>query len=178
MSKGLVFGKFPAVVVSYDAAKRECVIKTPTGEEVAAEIEYPIGDKSANGHTTEIEILAGDKVWCEYIQGDPRRALITGWRNPKTGNSSGTRRFHHANIELVAEAAIRLIVGGSTVVIDPSTIALVASAIQTQGTFSGKGDMAIEGAFESSGDVVAGGTSTKKHKHFVPAQGADSDIAK
>lgn len=177
-SNGLVFGKFPAVITKYDPGSRECMIKTPVGDEVDAEIEYPIGDKSANGYATEIEILPGDKVWCEFIQGDTRRALITGWRNPKTGNSSGTRRWHHANIELVADSTINLIVGGSTIKIDQSTIALVAAAISTQGAFSGTGNMSIQGAVESSDDVVAGGVSVQGHKHFVPKEGADSEAAK
>lgn len=118
-SKGLIFGKFPAVVVSYSASSRECVIKTPAGDEVGAEIEYPLGDDSQQ---TEIKITAGDKVWCEFIQGDTRRALITGYRNPKKGNSAGTRKWAHDNIVLNAGSSIRLIVGGTTVEIDGSDL--------------------------------------------------------
>lgn len=177
-NNGLMFGKFPAIVLSYNSATRECVIQTPVGDQVDAEIEYPIGDKSANGHVTEIEILPGDKVWCEFIQGDTRRALITGWRNPKTGNSSGTRRWHHANIELVADSTINLIVGGSTITIDPSTIALVAAAISTQGAFTGTGNMSIEGSVGSSGDVVAGGISLMKHTHTEQGDGKDVSLPK
>ncbi|MBK5646837.1 hypothetical protein [Acinetobacter proteolyticus] len=108
---GLIYGKFPAEIVSYNGGTRECVIKTPVGDEIDAEIEYPIGDNSRN---TEISISKGDKVWCEYIQGDTRRALITGWRNPKKGNSTGTRTFSHANIVLNAKSSIKCIVGGMT----------------------------------------------------------------
>ncbi len=177
-NNGLMFGKFPAIISSYNSASRECMIKTPVGDEIEAEIEYPIGDKSANGYVTEIEILAGDKVWCEFIQGDTRRALITGWRNPKIGNSTGTRRWHHANIELVADATIKLVVSGSTITIDPSTIALVAAAISTQGAFSGTGNMAIEGSVDSSGDVVAGGISLMGHTHTEQGDGKDVSTPK
>lgn len=177
-NNGLMFGKFPAVIKSYNASSRECVIQTPVGDEVDAEIEYPIGDKSANGHATEIEILAGDKVWCEFIQGDTRRALITGYRNPKTGNSTGTRRWHHDSIELVADATIKLVVGGSTMTIDSGTIALIASEIVTQGAFSGTGNMAIEGAINSSGDVVAGGISIQGHTHTEQGDGNDVSTPK
>lgn len=118
-NNGLMFGKFPAVVSSYSASTRECVIKTPVGDEIDAEIEYPIGDDSSN---TEIKISAGDKVWCEFIQGDTRRALITGYRNPKKGNSSGTRSFNHANIELNAGSSIKCVVGGMTFLITGSDV--------------------------------------------------------
>lgn len=118
-SNGLVFGKFPAVITKYDPGSRECMIKTPVGDEVDAEIEYPIGD---NSKETEIQISAGDKVWCEFIQGDTRRALITGWRNPKIGNSSGTRKWKHANIELNAGSSIKCIVGGMTFLITASDV--------------------------------------------------------
>lgn len=118
-SNGLWHGKFPAVVKSYNAATRECIIQTPTGDQVDAEIEYPIGDNSAN---TEIKIVAGDKVWCEFIQGDTRRALITGYRNPKNGNSSGKRRWSHANIELNASSSIKCVVGGMTLEISSSDV--------------------------------------------------------
>lgn len=116
---GLIYGKFPAVVKSYNGSTRECIIQTPTNGDVDAEIQYPIGDNST---FTEIQINAGDKVWCEFIQGDTRRALITGWRNPKAGNSSGTRAWKHESILLRAEVGIKLIVGGMTLDITPSDV--------------------------------------------------------
>lgn len=116
---GLVFGKFPGVIKSYNPDTRECIIQTPTGDAVDAEIEYPIGDISA---VTEIKISKGDKVWCEYIQGDTRRALITGYRNPKSGNSAGTRKWNHANFVLHAESSIKLQVEGLTLEITSSDV--------------------------------------------------------
>lgn len=115
----MIYGKFPAVIKSYNPNTRECIIQSHTGDEIDAEIEYPIGDDSK---ITEIKIEAGDKVWCEFIQGDTRRALITGWRNPKSGNSSGTRKWNHANIELNAGQSIKLIVGGMTLLITSSDV--------------------------------------------------------
>ena len=97
--------------MSYTASTRECTIQTPVGDEIDAEIEYPIGDSSSS---TEIKISKGDHVWCEFIQGDTRRALITGYRNPKKGNSSGTRKWNHANILLNAQTNIKCVVGGMT----------------------------------------------------------------
>lgn len=163
-NNGLMYGKFPAVVKSYDAASRECIIQTPVGDEIEAEIEYSIGDNSYN---TEIEIHAGDKVWCEFIQGDTRRALITGWRNPKKGNSVGTRHWQHANIELVATASIKLIVGGSLVELTPAAINLIASALNMSGA------VGVTGGITSSGDVVAGGISATGHTHTEQGDGND-----
>lgn len=147
---GLLTGKWPAEVVSYDADSRTCAVIIPgqtDGAEtpLVAEIEYPIGDKSRHANMTEIEILPGDMVWVEFIQGDPRFPLITGWRNPTRGNSKDWRRWHHANIELLIDGQMRTIsqgtiveeaatsitlkVGGSTIVIDGGSITLTAGSI-------------------------------------------------
>lgn len=147
---GLLAGKWPAVIALYDPDSRTCVITIPgqtdgAEGELIAEIEYPIGDKSRHATMTEIEILPGDLVWVEFIQGDPRYPLITGWRNPTIGNSKDWRRWHHANIELLidsemrtvsqgtiyeeAKTSITLKVGGSTLVMDGSSITLTSGTI-------------------------------------------------
>ena len=147
---GLLSGKWPAVIESYDGASRTCTVNIPgitDGAEsgLIAEIEYPIGDKSRHETMTEIEILGGDKVWVEFIQGDPRYPLITGWRNPTVGNDTGWRRWHHANMQLLTDAEMRLQSGGlvhvsakdsitlqvgsSTVTLTPGDITQLASMI-------------------------------------------------
>ena len=108
---GLLYGKWPAVVTAYDQDSRTCEIEIPGQTDgsqlrMIAEIEYPIGDKSRHATMTEIEILPGDLVWIEFIQGDPRYPLITGWRNPTQGNSKDWRRWHHKNIEILADNLI------------------------------------------------------------------------
>lgn len=175
---GKLAGKYPAIVKSYNAQKRTCMVEIPSvtdnsEAQLEAEIEYSLGDKSANGTLTEIEILAGDKVWCEFIQGDPRNPIITGYRNPRVGNSVGTRRWHHANIELLSDGVvlikaaqkITLQVGGSTLTVDPSTIALIASAITNQGAMTSKGNMKLQGGIEATDDIKSGGISTQNHDH-------------
>ena len=140
---GLLAGKWPAVVTRYDPDSRTCAItiagQTDGAEgELIAEIEYPVGDKSRHATMTEIEILPGDPVWVEFIQGDPRYPLITGWRNPTVGNSKGWRRWHHANIELLADGQMRLIagesillqVGGSTITLTAADIVALAGTIK------------------------------------------------
>ncbi len=102
-------GRYPAVVDSYDADQRLCRVSIPgitTGADVLplAEIEYPVGDKASHGeYATEIEMLVGSLVWVAFIGGDARYPIITGGRNPRTGNDTEWRRYHHANIELVAD---------------------------------------------------------------------------
>ena len=103
----------PATIDSYDPATRECRVRIEgrtdgSNKLPIAEILYPIGDKSKAGnseHDTEIEIIEGDKVWVDFLgtQGDRRYPIIVGWRNETSGNSDGWRRFHHENIELIAE---------------------------------------------------------------------------
>lgn len=111
-------GRYPAIVDSYDGPTRTCRVQIPgitDGGDVmpVAEIEYPIGDKSKGQLFTEIEILAGDTVWVSFIGGDPRFPIITGWRNPSVGNDVDWRRFHHANMELLADELVKIISGGN-----------------------------------------------------------------
>ena len=71
MDYGLMPGRYPAIVKSYNQARRTCRIEIPgltDGGDVLpeAEIEYPIGDKSRVGaNETEIEITPGDTVWVD-----------------------------------------------------------------------------------------------------------------
>jgi hypothetical protein len=132
--------RVPGIVRSYDAARRECRVEIPgitAGAETfpLAEIEYPIGDKSRNGaHATEIEILPGDHVWLAFEGGDPRFPIITGFRNPRTGNSIGWRYWHHANIELNADSEMLLKAGAKiTLQVGSSTIVITSDGIKANG---------------------------------------------
>ena len=135
MDYGLMPGRYPAIVKSYNQARRTCRIEIPgltDGGDVLpeAEIEYSIGDKSrAGANETEIEITPGDTVWVAFIGGDPRYPIITGYRNPQSGNSADWRRWHHANIELIADAEMRLVVGGTSVVITPAGITITTPSL-------------------------------------------------
>lgn len=136
---GFLSGRIPAVVKSYNAIKRTCRVEIPGLTDGAdtlpeAEIEYPIGDKSPNGEfTTEIEILTGELVWISFINGDTRYPIITGWRNPQTNNSVDWRRWHHKNIELLADEEIHLKVGSSEITIKPSEITIKTNALNIIG---------------------------------------------
>jgi len=135
MEYGFMPGRYPAIVRSYDQARRTCRIEIPgltDGGDVLpeAEIEYAIGDKSRVGQfETEIEILPGDTVWIAFIGGDPRYPIITGYRNPQAGNSTDWRRWHHPNIEMLADSILRLAVGSSEIVMTPDDITIRAKFI-------------------------------------------------
>ncbi|PIQ55379.1 MAG: hypothetical protein COW02_03475 [Comamonadaceae bacterium CG12_big_fil_rev_8_21_14_0_65_59_15] len=128
-------GRYPAIVKTYDQARRTCRIEIPGLTEGAdvlpeAELEYPIGDKSRAGvNPTEIEITPGDTVWVAFIGGDARYPIITGWRNPQAGNSVDWRRFHHKNMEFLADGTMRLTVGASEIILTPSGITMNAPRI-------------------------------------------------
>lgn len=171
---GLMVGKYPAVVQSYSAASRECRVHIPgltDGGDVGllAEIEYPIGDRSKGQNPTEIEILEGDLIWVEFEAGDPSKPIITGWRNATSGNSVGWRRWHHANIELLAEQVMNLIAKGAitiksdvSVTVDtPETICTGNLTVQKQLTYLG--GMSGSGG---SGAAFEGGSITHNGKRI------------
>lgn len=125
-------GRYPAIVKSYDQVTRTCRVEIPgisSGGDslLLAEIEYPIGDKSRLGvWQTELEILPEDTVWVAFINNDSRYPIITGYRNPQINNSVDWRRWHHMNMESVADNELRLVVGNSTAVMVPTKITLTA----------------------------------------------------
>jgi len=137
---GVMPGRYPAIVKTYDPARRTCRVEIPgltDGGDVLpeAELEYPIGEKSrAGANATEIEVLPGDTVWVAFIGGDSRYPIITGWRNPMAGSSTGWRRFHHANVELLAEAVMRLIAGGDVLLQAGGTLTIKAPHVAIEST--------------------------------------------
>lgn len=186
--------KYPAVVMSYDANTRLAKIKLEPLDDGAdtqleAELLYPLGDKS----NTAIEVLAGDFVWVEFEQGDPRYPIIVGYRNKRTGNDDLTRRYHHHdNFEILADNLIK-IKGNVKVIVESATVEVIAttvnvtasntnitSLVNITGNTSITGNLAVAGAISgtggsgasiagnvtvSSGDVVADGKSLKTHTH-------------
>lgn len=200
MEYGLMPGRYPAIVKTYNQARRTCRIEIPgltDGGDVLpeAEIEYPIGDKSRAGtNTTEIEITPGDTVWVAFIGGDPRYPIITGYRNPQSGNSADWRRWHHANMELLADTLMKLIAGGDVLIKSGTHVTVQAPSITLdapQTTCTGKltvnglltykggmagsggsgaaasiqGNVQVEGNINASGSVMDGGGNSNHHSH-------------
>lgn len=197
MEYGVMPGRYPATVKSYSPARRTCRVEIPgltEGGDVMpeAEIEYAIGDKSrAGANSTEIDITPGDTVWVAFIGGDARYPIITGWRNPQAGNSTDWRRWHHKNIELLADAVMNLVAGGDVLIKSGTHVTVqaplitldapqttctgaltVAGALSYQSGMSGAGGAAITG-----GDITADGLSLKKHHHTEQGDGDATSAA-
>lgn len=161
----------PAVVVSYTAKAKTCEIQLPgltdgAGAHLICEIELAIGDR---GEDTEIRIKPGDKIWVDFINGDARYPIMTGFRAQQDVNMVGTRHWEHANftinaddtILLTAGKSIKLQVGGSTFELTPETIAQIASA----NTIKGPVD-------QTGGDIKSDGISVQTHTHIEQGDGA------
>ena len=166
MDYGSLPGRYPALVRSYDPDRRTCRIEilglTDGGDVMPeAEIEYPVGDKSRQGFcATEIEILPGDAVWVSFIGGDPRYPVLTGYRNPQTGNSNGWRRWHHANIELLADQVMNHIAGGDILLKSGSRVTVQAPSITLdapQTTCTGK--LTVKGLLTYTSGMAGSGNS-------------------
>lgn len=166
MSRGNLIGKYPAIIKSYDPDSRTCLVFIPSITEgdgdLRAEIEYPIGDRSRN---TEIRILKNDHVWCEFIQGDPRYPIITGFRNPLVGNSNGVRHWEHDNIEIVADSKITLTVGGTSLTLTAQEIMGIAGKIGLQGSLVASGGATLSGGLGVNGGAKIDGIEFGQHYH-------------
>ena len=113
----------PGFVESYDPATKLARVRIPgvtDGGEVFPEamFSYPIGDKSEH---TDIRVLVGDRVWLDFVNGDARFPIITGFRPKETDNAIDWRRLHHANIELQADTDMRLLATAAKVFISAGT---------------------------------------------------------
>jgi len=197
----MMFGKYPAVVMSYDGITRLAKVKLEPLDDGAdtvldAELLYPLGDKS----NTAIEVLANDAVWVEFEAGDPRYPIIVGYRNKRESNDDSTRRYHHhGSFEILADNIIKIkgdvkvIVESETVEVNATTVTVTAintnitSLVNITGNTSITGNLAVAGAISgtggsgatiagdvtvSSGDVVADGKSLKAHTHPYTDNGA------
>jgi hypothetical protein len=182
MEYGSLPGRYPALVRSYDQERRTCRIEIPgltDGGDVMpeAEIEYPVGDKSrSSSFPTEIEILSSDAVWVSFIGGDPRYPVITGYRNPQTGNAKDWRRWHHANIELLADQVMNLIAQGDVLVKSGSHVTVQAPSVTInapQTTCTGK--LTVNGLLTYTSGMAGSGNSGSGASETPPAPGGTLD---
>jgi hypothetical protein len=180
----MMFGKYPAVVMSYDGGTRLAKVKLEPLDEGAdtaldAELLYPLGDKS----NTAIEVLANDPVWVEFEAGDPRYPIIVGYRNKREGNDDTTRCYHHhGNFELKADQEflieagqkITLKVAGSLLEMDGDMIKMTTplTTFETSlATFSQLVNvlamLSANGGLTGVGNTAfSGGTMTHNGKNF------------
>lgn len=163
----------PGFVESYDQGTRLCRVRIPgltDGADVfpQAMLCYPIGDKSEH---TDIRILAGDRVWLDFVNGDPRFPIIVGFRPKETDNAIAWRRLHHQNIELQADSDIKVLATGGTVEVlsngqtkvTASEVLIVAPVIKLQGPVQALQGLAVTGALTNNGVNVG---STHSHNEL------------
>lgn len=174
-----ILGKWPGVVKTYDAGKRTATVEVPGITDGSKELPeavfcYDIGDRSLYAdpkRQTEVEVLAGDLVWLEFEAGDPRFPIIVGYRTPRQGNSTGWRRWHHANIEMTAEGT--MILNATDLVINTTTttingVTTVNGDTTVNGQIALNGDTAIQGSLTNNGTNVG-----SSHTHTEQGDGAD-----
>lgn len=175
------YGTHPAVIQSYDPAKKTCMVEIPgitDGGTVEAEISFPVGDKSEH---TDIRILPGDRCWVEFVGGDARYPLIIGFRPKHTGNVVDYRRWHHKHIEtdadetqkhtagttyrIEATESATVIVGSTEIFLEPNKITQTVGS--TVITIEGSKVTIVAGGqtatfdsfgFKTTGDVMGGST--------------------
>lgn len=182
--------KHPGFIRSVDRDRREVRVEIPpftdgAAEWPIAEIEYPIGDDSRN---TEIRLVKDCPVYVEFLAGDPRRPLITGYRNPNTGNEVGTRRWAHDNFEINADKVftvnagekIALVVGSTSITLTPELIEQLATALKIKAEVAIEGPVAIVGAVaikgavaQTEGDFTSDGISVQNHTHTEQGDGKE-----
>jgi hypothetical protein len=166
----------PGFVVSYDAVKRLARVRVPGLTDGAdtfpeAMLCYPLGDKSEH---TDIRILAGDRVWLDFVNGDPRFPIIVGFRPKETDNAMNWRRLHHQNTELQADTDIHLFATGGKVhvlsngqtLVEANEVVLRAGTIKLEGNTEVIGNLAVSGTMTNAGTNVG-----RLHTHVAPSGG-------
>lgn len=179
---------WPGIVRSVDRNTRLCRVEIPgitdgTGVLPEAEIKQPLGDRSED---TEIRILPGDRVWLQFIGGDPRYPIIDSFRARNAANMVGTRHWEHENIDLQADqdfnleagatitqtagetillgagTSITLVAGGSQLVISAAGIAALAQLLAQEG-------LAVTGTATANGANIG-----SDHTHTEQGDGAET----
>jgi hypothetical protein len=169
----------PGFVESYDAATRRARVRIPGVTDGAekypeAELCYPLGEKSEH---TEIRVLAGDRVWLDFVNGDARFPIITGFRPKSSDNALQWRRWHSENIELQADTDLKIFATGGTIEVlsngqtkvTASEVLIVAPVIKLQGAVQALQGLAVTGTLTNNG-VNVGST----HIHIVPQNAGPS----
>lgn len=175
----------PGFVVSYNGDTRRVRVRIPgvtDGAEVLPEamLSLPIGQNTDN---SEIRILPGDRVWLDFINGDARYPIITGYRTKDTDNAVDWLRFAQVNIELKADTDLVLtatagkitatagadatvIAGGSVLIQAGTKITLRAPAIDLDGAVKCLSAVEIVGHLTTSGGRTSTGSETSNGKRI------------
>ena len=167
MTQGTYWGKYPAIIKEYDKVTRTCRVEIPqitSGGDVLpnAEICYPIGDKSQireNIITTEIELLPNDTVWVEFLNGDQNHPIIVGYRNPQTNNDVDWRRWHHKNVQIIADEQMIFNAKNMIINVTESLVFNVGNGVDINSATLTHNDKSV-GDTHAHGNVQSGGSNT------------------
>jgi len=167
----------PAFVTAYDQATKLARVRIPGLTDGADEFPqamlcYPIGDK---GEHTDIRILVGDRVWVDFVNGDPRFPIIVGFRPKETDNAIDVRRMHHKNMEFTADTDLTVTATGGTVLIKAGTlIKLQAPAITLDGPTTVTGLFKYLAGSEGHGSSTSNGKDVSdQHGHTLVKSGTN-----
>jgi hypothetical protein len=150
---------WPGVVESYDKVRRTCRVSIAgitdgPGTLPEAVFNNPLGDRAAD---TEIRILPGDAVWLMFEAGDPRYPIIMGYRTPRAGNPVDWRRWHHKNIELIAEDTFLITLGGTSITVTDGLVHIVGADVQiAENLIVGK-NVTVAQSIVATQNITAGG---------------------
>lgn len=190
---------YPAIIREYNRPTRQCRIEIPgmtDGAEVfpLAECLQPLGDRTEDN---EIRLKVGDRVYVQFLNGDPRHPLIVGFRAKNASNNIGRRHLEQDNIHTISDetqlheagtsytttagtsqshtAETTFLIEAGTEIklkVGGTTLTLTAGAIAAIATaISAQGAVTIDGAVaQTNGDITSDGTSVQNHTHT--AQGA------
>lgn len=166
----------PGFVVSFDQSTKLARVRFPgsgDGENPIAMLCYPIGDKSEH---TDIRILAGDRVWLDFVNGDPRFPIIIGYRPKETDNAVDWRRMHHRNMAFTADVDMRIEATDGTVLIKAGTqVTIQAPAILLDGPTTVTGHLTYQAGITGTGSATSNGKNVSNtHTHTGIKGGPDT----
>lgn len=167
----------PGVITEYLAEQRRVRVMIPpltdgASKGLLADVLYSLGDKAKDGAATEVRIKAGDKVWVDFIGGDPRYPIVVGYRPDVLNNSTAWRRWEHENLEWLADKVANIIAGtnitaraNQAITIDAgSTVVVKAPSVNvecTTATINASGSTSITSPSTTiSGSLTVGGATT------------------
>jgi hypothetical protein len=180
MSRASLGSWTPGIIDSVDAATRVVRVQIPGLTDGAqqlpeADICYPVGDDSRE---TDRQLKPGALVWLDFVGGNPKYPIITGYRCPQQGNAVGTRHIAQQKIELVADTDMALSAKDGTMTIKAGTkLVFEAPNFEFKGEATFSGPVTLQklltlmlGLSATGGDIKHLGVSVgSSHAHNTPA---------
>lgn len=167
----------PGFVAEYDAEKRLARVRIPgltdgTRELPEAMLCYPLGDRS---EFTEVALQAGDRVWLDFVNGDPRFPIITGFRAKETDNAVDWRRWRAANVEIIGDVDVRVVAtdgkvfvsaGGEVELVAATEVKITAPTIRLEGNVQVTGSLTVGAGAAVTGALTNNGVNVgSTHRH-------------